>query len=338
MAAGEAAECSAEPSPRPALSPEVTARWQARFRAPRVSLPGWAEDAPHRCLYTSDVSGVVEQYAWDRADRRAPPGDRPAQRHAHGHPEPGRRHHLVVRRHRRRRVRRLADPAVRGRPGRRRRRRGRRRPIPPGSRSAAPLVAIGRSTDDGSELWLAPSGGAARVIYRHPDPASRRRPHPRRRAARRSPTPSTATRATRRCACSDRGHHRGRAGRRRREVGRRGARPARAGVRPAARRPAAAGRPRAARPRGAADLGRRGRHRDRARPRPARRRDGRLLPGRLGAAGRARPRRPQRAVPLRPGHRVRWRSWTPRPASSAGRPPGRTAPWSWPGRRPRCRR
>ncbi len=27
----------------------MTARWQARFRAPRVSLPDWAEDAPHRC-------------------------------------------------------------------------------------------------------------------------------------------------------------------------------------------------------------------------------------------------------------------------------------------------
>ena len=50
----------------PALPPEVTERWQARFRAPRVSLPDWADDAPDRCLYSSDVSGVVEQYAWDR--------------------------------------------------------------------------------------------------------------------------------------------------------------------------------------------------------------------------------------------------------------------------------
>src|SRR5918996_309561 len=50
----------------PALPPDVTARWQARFRAPRVSLPDWALEAPHRNLYASDVSGVVEQYAWDR--------------------------------------------------------------------------------------------------------------------------------------------------------------------------------------------------------------------------------------------------------------------------------
>jgi len=59
---------TAEPAavPHPSLPPEVTARWQARFRAPRVSLPDWARDAPHRSLYSSDVSGVVEQYAWDR--------------------------------------------------------------------------------------------------------------------------------------------------------------------------------------------------------------------------------------------------------------------------------
>ena len=103
---------SAEPEPAvpaPAPSPpEVTARWQARFRAPRVSLPEWARDAPHRCLYSSDVSGVVEQYAWDRDDRHPPAGHRPAQRHADRHAQPRRRDDLVVRRHRRRRVRRLA--------------------------------------------------------------------------------------------------------------------------------------------------------------------------------------------------------------------------------------
>jgi hypothetical protein len=56
-----------EQTASPALPPEVTARWQARFRAPRVSLPDWAFDAPHRNLYASDVSGVIEQYAWDRS-------------------------------------------------------------------------------------------------------------------------------------------------------------------------------------------------------------------------------------------------------------------------------
>ena len=62
----------------PALSPEVTARWQARFRAPRVSLPGWADDAPDRSLYLSNSSGVWEIYAWDRAsDTHRKVTDRP---------------------------------------------------------------------------------------------------------------------------------------------------------------------------------------------------------------------------------------------------------------------
>ncbi|HZB31019.1 MAG TPA: prolyl oligopeptidase family serine peptidase [Streptosporangiaceae bacterium] len=41
-------------------------RWQARFRASRVTLPGWADDAPHRCVYRSNASGTWEIYAWDR--------------------------------------------------------------------------------------------------------------------------------------------------------------------------------------------------------------------------------------------------------------------------------
>ncbi|OEV05862.1 prolyl oligopeptidase family serine peptidase [Streptomyces nanshensis] len=40
--------------------------WEKRFRAPRVSLPDWAEDAPDRSLYVSNVTGTFELYAWDR--------------------------------------------------------------------------------------------------------------------------------------------------------------------------------------------------------------------------------------------------------------------------------
>ncbi|GAA2121439.1 S9 family peptidase [Streptomyces synnematoformans] len=40
--------------------------WEQRFRAPRISLPGWAEDAPDRALYVSNVTGTFELYAWDR--------------------------------------------------------------------------------------------------------------------------------------------------------------------------------------------------------------------------------------------------------------------------------
>jgi dienelactone hydrolase len=47
--------------------PAAEARWRARFTAPRVSLPGWARDAPDRCLYTSNASGTWEVYTWDRS-------------------------------------------------------------------------------------------------------------------------------------------------------------------------------------------------------------------------------------------------------------------------------
>ncbi|MET4926446.1 prolyl oligopeptidase family serine peptidase [Streptomyces sp. PSRA5] len=40
--------------------------WEKRFRAPRVSLPDWAEDAPDRALFVSNATGTYELYAWDR--------------------------------------------------------------------------------------------------------------------------------------------------------------------------------------------------------------------------------------------------------------------------------
>ncbi|MCQ4045612.1 prolyl oligopeptidase family serine peptidase [Streptantibioticus rubrisoli] len=40
--------------------------WEKRFRAPRVGLPEWAQDAPHRSLYVSNATGTYELYAWDR--------------------------------------------------------------------------------------------------------------------------------------------------------------------------------------------------------------------------------------------------------------------------------
>ena len=41
--------------------------WELRYRAPRVWLPDWAQDAPHRCLYVSNQTGTYELHAWDRA-------------------------------------------------------------------------------------------------------------------------------------------------------------------------------------------------------------------------------------------------------------------------------
>ncbi|MEU5698968.1 S9 family peptidase [Streptomyces aurantiacus] len=50
-----------------AIPPEGTMPdWEKRFRAPRVSLPDWAEDAPHRSLFVSNATGTYELYAWDR--------------------------------------------------------------------------------------------------------------------------------------------------------------------------------------------------------------------------------------------------------------------------------
>ncbi|MGW4425626.1 prolyl oligopeptidase family serine peptidase [Streptosporangium sp. NPDC004631] len=42
-------------------------RWQARFRAPRVTLPVWARHAPARAVYRSNASGAWEIYTWDRS-------------------------------------------------------------------------------------------------------------------------------------------------------------------------------------------------------------------------------------------------------------------------------
>src|SRR3954465_10396441 len=154
-----------------ALPPDVTARWQARFRVPRVSLPAWAEDAPDHSLYASDASGVVEQYAWDRAsDTHRQVTDRPngtlvGTLSPDGEtiwwfadndgdefgvwmtqPFGGGADTAAVRE---------GEPAY-----------------PAGLEVGRTLTAIGRSTDDGSELWLAPDGDGRGVIYRPAAPPS----------------------------------------------------------------------------------------------------------------------------------------------------------------------
>ncbi|MEV4558269.1 prolyl oligopeptidase family serine peptidase [Kitasatospora sp. NPDC049285] len=52
--------------------------WEQRFRAARVSLPDWADEAPDRALYVSNATGTYEVYAWDRAtDEHRRVTDRP---------------------------------------------------------------------------------------------------------------------------------------------------------------------------------------------------------------------------------------------------------------------
>ena len=41
-------------------------RWEQRFRAPQVSFPRWASDAPERLVYASNVTGSWQVWAWDR--------------------------------------------------------------------------------------------------------------------------------------------------------------------------------------------------------------------------------------------------------------------------------
>jgi dienelactone hydrolase len=49
-----------------AVTADPVPRWEQRLRATRVSLPEWAPEAPHRCLYVSNPTGTFELYAWDR--------------------------------------------------------------------------------------------------------------------------------------------------------------------------------------------------------------------------------------------------------------------------------
>ncbi len=51
-----------EPQQNPA--PEVPV-WERRFRAGRVGLPEWAEDAPGRCVVEATVHGVLEVHSFD---------------------------------------------------------------------------------------------------------------------------------------------------------------------------------------------------------------------------------------------------------------------------------
>ncbi|HEY6793107.1 MAG TPA: prolyl oligopeptidase family serine peptidase [Kineosporiaceae bacterium] len=48
--------------PSPAAPPLPD--WERRFRAPRVGLPDWADDAPDRCVVLATADGVLEVHSW----------------------------------------------------------------------------------------------------------------------------------------------------------------------------------------------------------------------------------------------------------------------------------
>ena len=195
--------------------------------------------------------------------RPAPAGHRPAQRHAPRRADPGRRDDLVVRRHRRRRVRALGrasrSPADRPTPTRSRWCPGVPDGYPAGLEIGPGRRRVGRVDRRRHHDLAAPRRrpGAVASTRTRRTPGSGRCPRTRR--CWRSATPSTATPGTRRCAW----------------CGRRTARwsprsptaPAK-GWTPLAscrgRGTPAAAAARAARPRGAADLGRRRGHRARS--------------------------------------------------------------------------
>ncbi len=49
-----------------AVDPSSDARWKARFRAARMSLPEWAVLRPDHCVFVSNASGTFEIYTWNR--------------------------------------------------------------------------------------------------------------------------------------------------------------------------------------------------------------------------------------------------------------------------------
>jgi dipeptidyl aminopeptidase/acylaminoacyl peptidase len=148
-------------------------RWRARFTAARMSRPRWARDAPQRCVYTSNASGTTEVYVWDRAtDTHRRVTDRRSGTHAATLPPDGASvwwfadtdgdelGHWV------------AEPFTA-------RSEAAPRPAVPGVEDGYPagleigrsVVAVGTSTDDGSQIWIARDGGRAEVVYAHPEDA-----------------------------------------------------------------------------------------------------------------------------------------------------------------------
>jgi dienelactone hydrolase len=149
-------------------------RWRARFTATRMSRPDWARDAPDRNVYTSNATGTVEVYAWDRltgTHRRVT--DRRSGTHIATLPPDGEAvwwfadtdgdefGHWVVEPFAGRPADEAPVPAVPGvEDG-----------YPAGLEIGRRLVAAGTSTDDGTRIWLGERGGTARVVYAHAEDA-----------------------------------------------------------------------------------------------------------------------------------------------------------------------
>jgi dipeptidyl aminopeptidase/acylaminoacyl peptidase len=147
-------------------------RWRARFTAIRMSRPQWARDAPDRNVYTSNASGTIEVYVWDRAtDTHRRVTGRRSGTHIGTLPPDGEAvwwfadtdgdefGHWV------------AEPFAGG---------GSPEAALPGVEDGYPagldigrrLVASGTSTNDGTRIWLGQRGGTSRVVYANAEDAS----------------------------------------------------------------------------------------------------------------------------------------------------------------------
>lgn len=150
--------------------PQTEARWQARFRAPRVSLPSWARDAPQRNVYVSNASGTWEIYAWDRGtEEHQRVTDRPQGTFHAALPPDGERiwwfddtdgdefGRWKVQPFRTSGAEQQATDAVAGvHSG-----------YPAGLELGAHVTALGMSTDEGVTIWVVEDGREPRVLYRH---------------------------------------------------------------------------------------------------------------------------------------------------------------------------
>ncbi|GLZ33023.1 peptide hydrolase [Lentzea sp. NBRC 105346] len=146
--------------------PAAEARWRDRFTAPRVTLPGWADDAPDRSLYLSNASGVWEIYAWDRATNEhrkvtdRPNGTSHGTLNADGteiwwfDDHDGDEFGVWVR-----------EPFAKGEtlPAVE----GVHAGYPAGLEIGRAVTAIAASTDDGTTIWLSRNGNKAEVIYQN---------------------------------------------------------------------------------------------------------------------------------------------------------------------------
>lgn len=148
--------------------PEREARWRARFSAPRVSLPDWARDAPHRSLYVSNVSGTWELYSWNRTTEEHRQVTDRANGTFHGTlSADGERVWWFDDTDGDEFGRWVTEPFAKhdARPSE----------ALPGTHSGYPAglelgsraIAIGMSTDDGVTVWVSRDGGAPEVVYQH---------------------------------------------------------------------------------------------------------------------------------------------------------------------------